>query len=57
MERGQTVPVSEWLAATGLLSGDPRWRRNTLSTTMARTARNSLCQFWNDSNQNCELLK
>jgi hypothetical protein len=24
---------------------------------MAATARNSLCQFWKDSNQNCEVLK
>ena len=33
-------------------SAEPRWRRKIDSTTMAPTARNSLCQFWNDWNQN-----
>ena len=44
------LPVSEWGAATGLDSGEPRWRRKIDSTASVPTARNSLCQFWNDSN-------
>ena len=46
------VPVSACGAATGFDSGEPRWRRKIDSTTIEKTARNSLCQFWNDSNQN-----
>ncbi len=37
-----------------MLSGDPCWRRKMLSTTIESTARNSLCQFWKDWNQNSE---
>ena len=33
-------------------SGDPCWRKKIESTTIDPIARNSLCQFWNDSNQN-----
>ena len=43
-------------AATGFDSGEPFWRSQIVSVTIANTARNSLCQFWNDSNQNWEPL-
>ncbi len=43
-------------AATGLDSGEPRWRRKMPSTATTKTARNSLCQFWNDWNQNWALV-
>ena len=32
-------------------SAEPRWRRKMVPTTIAASERNSLCQFWNDSNQ------
>src|SRR5919106_1011666 len=50
----QPVPVLAWGAATGLDSGEPRWRRKMESTMSAATARNSLCQFCMDWNQNWE---
>jgi hypothetical protein len=45
-------PVSACGACTGFDSGDHRCLRYTASHTMEAIARNSLCQFWNDSNQN-----
>src|SRR5687767_7845199 len=45
------LPVCECGAATRFDSGDPRSRSQMLKITMHPTARNSLCQFWNDSNQ------
>jgi hypothetical protein len=50
------VPVSLCGVSTGLDSGDPRCRRKIENTTMLAIARNSLCQFWKDSNQNREVL-
>jgi hypothetical protein len=41
-------------AATGLDSGEARSRRRMPSNATAPTTKNSLCQFWNDWNQNCE---
>jgi hypothetical protein len=35
----------------GFDCADPRWRRTIDSTTIVKTARNSLCQFCRDSNQ------
>ena len=37
-------------------SGERRWRSQMENTTMAQIARNSLCQFWKDWNQNCALV-
>src|SRR4029079_3031779 len=51
------APVSECAASTGFDSGEPRWRRNMLRTTIANSDMNSLCQFCSDSNQNCEVRK
>ena len=48
-------PVSEFGAATGFDSGDPRNRRKIDRTTTRAVERNSDCQFWNDSNQNWAL--
>lgn len=45
-------PVSDRLAATGFDSGEPRWRKKMERMTIEPMARNSLCQFWKDSNQN-----
>src|SRR5690606_2709880 len=47
-------PVSISGASTGFDWDDPYWRRKMDSTTIANIERNSLCQFWNDSNQNRE---
>jgi hypothetical protein len=44
-------PVAAWARCTGLDSGDPRSRNQRDTTTTLPTAQNSLCQFWNDSNQ------
>ena len=33
-------------------SGEFSWRRKIASTISTAVERNSLCQFWNDSNQN-----
>jgi hypothetical protein len=49
--RNAYPPVSLIAAATGFDSGDPRCRKKMESATMLPMARNSLCQFWNDSNQ------
>ena len=49
------APVLAYGAFTALDSGEPRCRKTIESTTNEATARNSLCQFWNDSNQNCEV--
>ena len=43
-------PVSAWARWTGVDSGDPRSRNQLDTTTMLPTAKNSLCQFWNDAN-------
>lgn len=51
----QASPVSPWGWSTGFDSGEPLCRRNTESTTSAPIDRNSLCQFWNDSNQKREV--
>ena len=40
-------------APTGLLSGEPCWRSTIDSTTSTAVDKNSLCQFWKDSNHNC----
>ena len=42
---------------TGFDSGEPFSRSQIDSTTMVKMARNSLCQFWKDSNQNWEVPK
>ena len=47
-------PVADIGACTGFDSGEPYWRNTMLSSTIAATARNSDCQFWSDSNQNCD---
>lgn len=54
VRRGRAVhpPVAEWGVATGLDSGEPFSRSQIERITIAKMARNSLCQFWNDSNQN-----
>ena len=52
---GRQSPVSAWGVYTGFDSAEPRWRRRTENTTMAPTARNSLCQFWNDWDQNSDV--
>jgi hypothetical protein len=44
-------PVSWCGACTALDSGEYRCLRYTASHTIDAMARNSLCQFWNDSNQ------
>ena len=44
-------PVSSCALCTGLDSGEPCSRSQIESTTKAPTAKNSLCQFWKDSNQ------
>lgn len=49
-------PVCSSRAPIGLDSGDLRCRKNMDSRMRDPTARNSLCQFWNDSNQNEELF-
>lgn len=49
-------PVSSFGASTGFDWGDPYCRRNIDRTTIAKTDRNSPCQFWKDSNQNLEPL-
>ena len=41
-------PVWPCGAETGLDSGEPRCRSQIDKSTMAPTARNSLCQFWRD---------
>ena len=46
------VPVCECGASTGFDCGESFARSQMLSSTTASTERNSLCQFWNDSNQN-----
>jgi len=46
-----TEPVSSWGESTGFDSGEPFCRRKTDRSTSAPTDRNSLCQFWSDSNQ------
>jgi hypothetical protein len=45
------APVSWCGLSTGFDSGEPRWRRKIESRTTSAIDRNSLCQFWNDSNQ------
>src|SRR5215218_9985785 len=55
--RAQELPVSLCGAATGFDSGDPRWRRKTDNHANEATARNSLCQFWKDWNQNSEVRR
>ena len=42
---GYSVPVCSCGASTGFDSGEPRCRRTTLNSTIAASARNSLCQF------------
>lgn len=54
---GSQAPVSAWLAATVFDSGDPRCRRKIENTIRVPTARNSLCQFWNDSHQKREVAR
>jgi hypothetical protein len=51
----QPFPVSLCGASTGFDSGEPRCLSLIESNTMLATARNSLCQFWKDSNQKREL--
>ncbi len=51
------LPVSACDACTGFDSAEPSWRRKTERTTTTAIERNSLCQFWNDSNQNVELAR
>ena len=53
--RAQPQPVSLCGLSTGFDSGDPRCRRKIDNTTMLAMARNSLCQFWKDSNQNLQV--
>jgi len=48
---GQPFPVIACRAATGFGSGEPRSRKKIVRTTIAATARNSLCEFRSDSNQ------
>jgi hypothetical protein len=50
-----SLPVWWCGASTGFDSGDPRWRSQIDRTTIAPIDRNSLCQFWNDSNQNLDV--
>ena len=45
-------PVSSVGAATGFDCGDPFCRNQIVSSASTPTEKNSLCQFWNDSNQN-----
>ena len=40
-------------AATGFDCGEPFCRNQIVSRASTPTEKNSLCQFWNDSNQNC----
>src|SRR5687767_3534313 len=47
----QSFPVSVSPASTGLDSGEPFCRKKMESTTNTQIDKNSLCQFWNDSNQ------
>ena len=47
-------PVARCEACTGFDSGDPYCRRKIVNTTIVAIARNSDCQFCNDSNQNCD---
>jgi len=51
------LPVCAWLAATGFDSGEPRCRSTIEKMIRLPTARNSLCQFWNDSNQNRDVAR
>jgi hypothetical protein len=53
--RRHSLPVSSWGLSTGFDSGDPRCRRKIERITIAAMAKNSLCQFCNDSNQNREV--
>src|SRR5690348_2964752 len=53
----QAEPVCEWGASTGFDSGEPCWRRKIARTVSATIDMNSLCQFWNDSNQNCDVAR
>ena len=46
------VPVWEWGASTSFDCDDPFSRRKIDRITIAPIDRNSLCQFWSDSNQN-----
>jgi len=55
--RARYAPVSECGLSTSFDSGEPSCRRKMDSTIIERMARNSLCQFWNDSNQNCDVLR
>jgi hypothetical protein len=48
-------PVSSCALCTGLDSGEPFSRSQIESTAKAPTAKNSLCQFWKDSNQKREV--
>lgn len=50
------LPVTALPVPTGFDSGDFLWRRTIDRRMSSPTARNSLCQFWNDSNQNTALL-
>ena len=50
-----SLPVWLWGASTGLDSGEPRCLSQIERTTIAARARNSLCQFWKDSNQKREV--
>ncbi len=45
LNRDQPFPVSLWDACTGFDSGEPHCLSQIDNTTMAKTARNSLCQF------------
>src|SRR5437868_6954990 len=47
-------PVVACGAPTGLDSGDPRWRRNTVKRANEPTARNSDCQFCSVRSQKSE---
>ena len=49
-------PVSSCGASTGFDCGEPFSLKKIDNTTMANTDKNSLCQFWNDSNQKRALV-
>ena len=51
-ERRDYSPVSECDAATGFDCDEPCSRSQIERSTSTPTDMNSLCQFWNDSNQN-----
>ena len=50
-------PVALCGAGTGFDSGEPSWRSRIERTTSAPMERNSLCQFWNDSNHSRAVVR